>query len=198
MPTAVNTLVGSVTALLHDADNDRWGASDIAQWLNDGQLAVIRRVPAAYPKTAVIDLVEGTQQSIPSDGLAFIRFVRNVSAADKPQRAPRRVSHELQDIESPDWHAATADKVVKSYTYDPAVPKVFWVSPPQPATSGRGEIQYSAVPPTAVAGGDVAIDKIYDNAMIEYALYRAFARDAEEGDDVRAQKHLSHFEALTA
>lgn len=195
MPSAVDTLVSEVTKLLHDAGNTRWVVADIIGWLNAGQLAVVKKVPAAYPKTSTIDLVDGTLQTIPSDGLSFIRVLHNVSASGTPLSAPRRVSHVLMDTESPDWHAATANKIISSYMHTPNVPKEFWVSPPQPQNAGSAKIQYSAVPPTAVTGGDVAIDKVYDNALINYTLYRAFDRDSEDGDDNRAQKALAAFEA---
>lgn len=195
MPSPVNTLTSNITSLLHDAGNVRWVLADLITWLNAGQLAIIRRIPAAYPKTSTEDLVAGTLQTIPSDGLAFIRAVHNVSAADKPLAAPRLVSHMLLDTEDPDWHAATTSKIVRSYTHSPETPKEFWTTPPQPTAAGRLRIQYSAVPPTAVSGGDLAIDKTYDNALINYALFRAFDRDSEDADDTRSAKSFAAFEA---
>lgn len=195
MSTAVNALVTSVTALLHDAGNTRWTAAHIIEWLGAGQLAVVRRIPAAYPKLAIIDLEAGTLQTAPADAVSMIRVIHNVSATGAALSAPRRVSHELLDTEAPDWHGAAVDKIIRSYTMSPDAPKEFWVSPPQPLSPGQARIQYSAVPPAAVSGGDISIDSIYDNALINYALYRAFDRDSEDGDDVRAERAFKAFEA---
>jgi Family of unknown function (DUF6682) len=199
MPTAVDTLVSEVTALLHDAGNIRWSVADIISWLNAGALAVVRRVPAAYPKTADASLVAGTLQSIPSDGIALIRAVHNVSSGGAALAAPRRVSQQMMDTEDPNWHAANTDAIVRACMHDAEVPKAFWVSPPQPSTgTGTLRVQYSAEPPIAVSGGTIPIDKIYDNALINYALFRAFDRDAEDGDDDRAKRAFSAFEASLA
>lgn len=195
MPTAVNTIVSDVTKLLHDAGNIRWTTPDIISWINAGQRAVVRRIPAAFARTKIIELDEGTLQAIPSDGIAFIKAIVNVSAADKALSAPRFIPHMMLDVEDPNWHAADTNKITKTYTFTPEVPHEFWVSPPQPASAGRLRIQYSASPPLAVNGGDTAIDSIYDNALINYSLYRAFDRDSEDANDVRAQRAFTAFEA---
>ncbi len=198
MPTVTGTqILDKAETILQDTTNVRWPTAELLGWLNDGQREIVAFRPDAGNKIAQMSLVAGTKQSVPTDGYQLLDVVRNFdNAGTTAGRAVRKVPQELLDAQVPDWHAATPTTTVLHFTYDPRIPRTFYVYPPSTGTT-KLEILYSAAPANLAAAGDViSIDDIYANVLLDYVLYRAYSKDFElTGNQERAQYHYAKFEA---
>lgn len=193
MATSVDFIVERVASLLQDTGHVRWTLPDLTDYINEAQLAIIKKVPSANIVTAIVALIEGTQQALPADGYFLQKVVRNY-AGSSPGKVIRWVDMEAQDATNPDWHTATANATVEEYMYDQADPDVFWVSPPQTSSPTDVQIKYGAIPAVINIGENITLDDEYINAVIEFMLHRAYSRDAEySGPEGRASVHLAQF-----
>lgn len=200
MAIPAKLVVRQATDILQDATSIRWPADELVRWLNAGQREIMLHRPDAFNKTAVIDCVPGTKQSIPSDGAKLIEVQRNGGSAPF---AVRLCEREILDAQMPGWHTVTPAQRIVHFMYDPREPRSFWVYPPA-AAGATLEINYSASPAeiTAPASGanydavtgNLAVNDIYANALLDYILYRAFSKDAEyAGNATRGVAHYSAF-----
>ncbi len=187
MTFSVQSVIDRVQTTLQDTTGIRWPVADeLVLWINDAQREIALLKPDASATNATITLVTGTKQSIPSAGNRLLRVVRNMSAASggTGKRSIRLVSREILDAQTPDWHDPTVTgdaahtSVVKHYMYDEQDPRNFYV---YPGVSGSAyvEIVYSANPSTVGINDDLSIPDIYANAVMNYALYMAYMKDAE-------------------
>lgn len=193
MATTVDFVVHRVATLLQDTAHVRWDVQSLTDYINEAQLAIVKKVPSANVTTTVVTLVEGTEQALPADGTLLQRVVRNYPGGS-PGPSIRWVDMEVQDATTPDWHTAAAAVTVEEYLYAPADPYVFWVSPPQPATPTDVQIKYAAIPAIVNVGDNIALGDEYINAIVEFSLHRAYSRDAEyAGPEGRAAIHLAQF-----
>ena len=196
--TTVNGLVERVSAQLFDQwpgdTYARWTAADLINYLNQAEEATVFLKPQAYVVTAVYQLVEGTRQSLPDGSASFV----SPAAATHP-KAVELVSvnrnmgadgatagasifpvdgKEMNDL-FPAWRSTTASGVVVHSMFNKNDRTVFEVYPAQPATAHWIEVIYSAVPPTAAAGGSISLGGEYVPALETYMLYQAHSMDAQ-------------------
>ena len=161
--------------------------------------------PESSAKTANVQLVTGTKQALPTDGLRLIKVTRNMSDASggaTGKRAIRIVNVDILNTQEPDWNDPTVSgdaahgTVVKHYIFDEDDPRNFYV---YPGVSGNAyvEVVYSASPTDlANTSATISVDDIYANAIIDYVLYRSYMKDAEyAGNAQRAQNHYQLFTA---
>lgn len=177
----VQNIVDKAEILLQDTTNVRWSVAELVDWLNYGQREVVLHKPEASAKNeSVLLTANSTKQTIPALGLSFIRLTRNMgSNGTTPGRAIRIVSREVLDAQNPDWHTEGAVGYIKHYTFDPLDPKTFYVYPQAPATALKVEMVYAAAPANAVLNGNISIDDIYANALLDYVMFRSYSKDAE-------------------
>lgn len=198
MTVAASVIVSRARTQLVDAGATRWPDAELLKWLSDGQRALVVAVPAASAKRSTIALAAGTLQTIPGDGHMLLTAERNNGAADgsAPGRALRVVSRELVEAFDPDWHTATAKAVAQNYVFDPNTPKSFFVTPPNDGT-GHADIVYSVNPPELASTADaISVADIYQTALVDYVLYRAFEKDADfNAGASRAQAHMAAWQA---
>lgn len=191
------TVIEKAQIILQDTTGVRWPSdTELLGWLNDGQREVMVFKPNANVKNVAVKLTTGTKQSLPADGVQLIDVVRNMGTdGTTPGRAIRIVMREILDAQVPDWHTSTPNATTKHYTYSVLDPKNFYVYPPQPASNqGYSEMVYGAVPTDATINGAISIDDIYQNALIDYILYRAYSKDTEyAADPNRADKHQAAY-----
>lgn len=198
MGTILSTVViEKVQIILQDTTGIRWPSeTELLGWLNDGQREVLILKPNAYVVNGVRKLDAGTKQTLPANAIQLMDVPRNMgNGGTAPGRAVRIASREILDAQSPNWHAAPANKEVRHYTYTPLDPKHYYVYPPQPAADqGYVEEIYSAVPPAATIQGAITLDDIYQNVLVDYILYRAYSKDAEYAANAgRAAAHQSAY-----
>lgn len=206
--------------LLDEGVTRRWPTSQLLGWLNAGQRQIVILKPDAHVTVAAYQLVAGSKQSLPDGtnsfqdpngatlpaGLLLMGVSRNMGADGLTAgRAITLVNREILDALDPEWHVigTNSSAVVQHIAYKAKVPKVFWVYPSQPATGqGYVELEFSSSPtPCAGYGEETAdaidLDDIYEDALIDYLMYRAYSKDANsDSSGQRALLYLQSF--LTA
>jgi hypothetical protein len=195
MPSVTaQSLISQTKALIQDPDNDRWQDYEHLLALNEGQRVIASVKPDACSTVTTHTLVAGTRQTLPSNGVALIRAIRNVDGAGAPGRAVYATTLDLLTSSTPGWHAATPTGTVYCAAVDPAVPRVFYVSPP--VTEGvKVDLHYAIVPATVRQQEDViSIDDLYAGALVDFMCFRAYCKDQDlAGASPKAQMHLQLF-----
>lgn len=199
--------------VLNDKDFVRWPPPELCQWINAGQKAIILAKPSANARSRPLTMAAGTLQRLPvvvgaPAPLALLNITRNLaSAADAPRvggRIVKPISVDQLNAIDINWHAATPTKDVRHFTYDEQSPLEFYVYPPNTGT-GFVEGVVSELPADLVADGvdhdtvasyDVQVLDLpepYSEPLLDYVLFRAFAKDAPQGVSARSQEHYRLF-----
>ncbi len=201
--TTGTNLLARIEATLQDTANVRWTEAELLNYINDAQREITNIKPDATATHSNVQLVTGTKQAIPTDGLRLISVVRNMSDASGGAtggRAIRLVAWDILDTQDPDWHDptvagdATHGTTPKHYLFDENDPLNFYVYPGV-AGSAYVELVYSQRPTDlSAASSTIGIPDNYSNAIIDYCLFRAFTKDAEfAGNGARAGVHYQMF-----
>lgn len=206
MAIAAQSIIRRVAETLQDLTAVRWSTAELVRYLNDGQRELGTYRPDAVSTNATVNLTVGAKQTLPADGFKLLDILRNETANSK--RAVRLVNRQLMDAHIPNWYSQTPSLEVQHFLYDPRDPLVFYVYPP--ASAGAAVYMIYAAHPAGVAepadgttytavSGNINVPDIYANALMDYVLYRAFAKDAEyAGNAARATAHYQAFvNALT-
>lgn len=184
----VDSTLERAAVLLQDTTHIRWPLAELLNWLNDGQREVVLRKPNASVRNTEFPLVAGTKQAIPPDGVQLIDVVRNL-----PGNSIRIVDREILDAQIADWHSMAASTAVRHFCYSEMDLKNFYVYPPNDG-AGKVELVYSASPANAQLGGTISIDDIYQSALLDYIMYRAYSKDSEyAADSARVTTHYTAF-----
>jgi hypothetical protein len=197
MPTVTAAqIIDRASIALQDIGNVRWKRPELLDDLNAGQRETVIRKPTAYTRLSTATMVAGTVQTLPTtDGTATIDPIQLIDVLRNAcGRAVRVIERDLMDLHNPDWHSATQTKLVQHYMVNVLDPTRFLVYPPNDGT-GCLEVVYSAnPPPIATEGAVIALDDIYQDALLDYVLYRAFSKDAEyAADPARAAARYAAF-----
>jgi len=145
--------------------------------------------------------------------LRFLRLIRNV-APESRHEVIRSASRTAMDAIMPSWRSVGPSYDIKNYLTDaednlgfyvfPAAPVPDAVANP-PVTPAQVELMYSAIPaPIALPGegktweditGALTTETVFDTALVEYVLSRAFSKDAEYGGNgARAASHFGSYQ----
>lgn len=175
MATTVRSILNRAASLLNDEEFVRWTESELLEWLNDGQ-RVIARGPAtdAYVVRDTITAATGTVQTLPTDGIRLIEVVKNIADGS----SIRQSDYAIVDMLRSAWRSYDTGPA-ENYFYDERNPKQFEVYPPQ-AGGEQIELVYNAQPTNAVMSGNISIDDLYADALIDYIAYRGFSKDTED------------------
>lgn len=195
----VASLLNRAAVILQDPTNIRWPQTELLDWVNDGQREIALYKPNAFVKNTSVQLVAGTKQTIPADGVSLVDVTRNMGTnGATPGVAIRVVTREILDSQLRDWHSSAASATVRHYVYTPLDPKTFYVYPPQP-TSGQNQVEvvYAANPTDTTLVGTITLDDVYLTALLAYVLYRAYTKDAEYANNAQvAQAYYAQFQAI--
>lgn len=179
---------------LQDTDHIRWTVEELVSWINEAAKAVVtRRLDAG----AVIDnlpLVAGTKQTLAADIYRLIDITRNMGDGATPGRAVVRVDRNLLDSIRPDWHTDAQNAVTRNFMYDgERNPTVFFVYPP--AVNGKSLEAVVAKFPDDIAdeAGEVDLEASFEESILNYVLYRCYAKDSEFGDPAKAVAQYNAF-----
>lgn len=195
----VASLLNRAAIILQDPTNIRWPQVELLDWVNDGQREIALYKPNAFVKNVAVQLVAGTKQTLPADGVALIDVVRNMGTSGTAAGpAVRVVTREILDSQLANWHSSTANAVVKHYVYTPLDPKTFYVYPPQPPSGqNQVEVAYAANPTDTTLVSTITLDDVYLTALLAYVLYRAYSKDAEYANNAQAaQGYYAQFQAV--
>ncbi|MFL0951053.1 phage adaptor protein [Vibrio parahaemolyticus] len=185
----VKDVLDRVHILLEDEEQDIWTREELVMWANDAVLSLTNKKPDAYIKKSVIDLVEGTYQSLPEGGTVLVRVLRDMGT----HRAVTGLPFSVLDDQNPNWRMPVMSKVVQHYAYDDKDRKHFEVYP-SVAAGVKVEILHGAVPERVSLDDDeLPLGEEFINIIVDWTLYRAWSKDDEAGDVRRAQMHLQAF-----
>lgn len=182
--------------ILLDEEYTRWTMPELADWLTDALREVALQVPVATSRNVVIDLVEGTYQRLPASCQQVLRVVRNVDI-DGDNRVGKGVitivDRRALDSQDPNWHDGQYVRFkpyARHFIFDETDPLTFYVWPGNDGT-GHVEAVVSVIPAKVVADAgkdpdDIAsygmtldILDVYANLILDYTLYRAYCKDAQ-------------------
>ncbi|MDP0928507.1 hypothetical protein Q0601_15075 [Paracoccus onubensis] len=194
--------------ILQDAGAIRWTPVELREWLNEGMRAIITVKPNAKSGTVILELDNGTLQSLPPEYTILSRIVCNVGAAPASARGRAVRSlwrREILDSQIPGWqdptvlpYSANVDMVLQ----DAMSPREFYVVP---GNNGSGRLEavvgmYPAPIPLPPSGSlnlesyttAVPMDDVYQGILVDLVLFRAFSKDSAAQDAAaRAQAHLA-------
>ena len=198
MAIVANTIISDAAKLLQDDTNVAWPADELLRWLNAGQREIVLGKPDAYVQNKSVALVAGTKQEIPADGNVFMKITRSMGADGlTPGRVPLPIPVQVLNEQNPNWHAAPTATAPIHYAFDERDQKRYYVFPPQPAAPGQVEIVYSATPPDATLTGPIAVSDLFQSALLDYILYRAYSKDSEyTRNDGKAENYYKSFVGL--
>lgn len=199
MAIAASTIISRVETVLQDTTNVRWPKAELVQWFNDGQREIVLFKPESSVTNTTLSLTtNNTKQTLPSNAIRLIDVIRNMgSGGATPGRSVRLVNREVLDAQRPTWHSETGAAVLH-YMFDARDPRTFYVYP-APASTLHLELVYSVAPTDVtesggVVSGNLALDDIYANAVVDFILYRAYTKDSEyAGNANRAVAHYTAF-----
>ncbi|EGR3070238.1 hypothetical protein DMW20_11800 [Vibrio parahaemolyticus] len=189
----VRDILDRAYILLEDEDQDVWTRDELVVWINDAVLSLTNKKPDAYIIKSVVDLVEGTYQSLPENGTILVRVMRDMGT----YRSITGLPLDILDDQMPNWRAPIMSKTVQHYAYDDKDPKHFEVYP-SVAAGVQIEILHGAVPSVVSDDSDkLPLGKEYLNIIVDWTLYRAWSKDDESADMNKATLHYQAFmEAL--
>lgn len=184
---AADIILAVFTALQEDgADPTRWSTSELVRYLNAGQLALATLRPAEMAVTIPFTPEEGARQTLPDDAMALLEVRCNSSGRMRALTLVDR--HTLEAVE-PEWASSTPTATPVHYMYGPIEPRVFYLYRPVSAQASV-ELTYARYPEDvpqppdnllSSVTGDTALEAKWANALRDYVLYRAWAKDAEYG-----------------
>lgn len=192
-------LITSAQLTLKDAGAIRWTRAELLGYLNDGQRELVTIKPEASTTNTVMKLAAGlAKQAVPDSAITLLDVTRNMGAdGATPGRAISITSKKMLDVVAPTWSSSSnGEGYITHFTYDPRNPKVFYVYKKAPAADLYIEVMYSSIPIAAAdsSSGVIGVDDIYANALLDYVLYRAYAKDAENQN---IQLATAHYQAFT-
>lgn len=197
MALTAQSILQRVITTLTDEGNVRWTVTELIRYLNDGQREIVTYRPDATATTATVALSAGARQALPSGAIKLLDVIRNTGGT---KAAVRKIDQKLLDAQIPNWQNGTQSAVVKHYMYDLRDIHVFYVYPPATNTASL-EMLYSAKPTeiseqTSVSSvtGDISVNDLFANALQDYIVYRAQAKDAEYGNAAMATAHYQAFQ----
>jgi hypothetical protein len=193
-----SAIVDKAEIQLIDTSNIRWTQDELLGWLNTGQRLIAQANPTIANHVAVVQLVAGTRQTIPADGFLFFEAYRNMGTDGLTAgRSVRIASREILDGYDRDWHSSTASAVTQAYLFNSQDNMAFYVYPPSTGTNYL-EINYAKTPTDIAIDDAIAVPNIYENALLDYILGRAFSKDTEAGNPASAQLHFQMFSMALA
>jgi hypothetical protein len=199
-------LIVRARTLLQDQDSVRWTVTELQYWLNDGYRDVLNLRPDSNTLTGEFTCVAGPRQVLTTtfpNASRLVSVVRN-TAPTSNKYGVRLVNNRTLDDQRKGWYAETPTVSIEEYMFDPRQPREFLVYPPA-TTAARLEVAYTQIPAphtlsesqltnTATAE-TIRIDDSFANALLDYVLYRAYSKDAEQqGNAARAVAHFQAFQ----
>lgn len=208
---------GKAARILNDAGHVTWTVADLATWINLACKDLVLLKPTALTFRGSMLLAAGTRQNLSGasfknpngtaatpTALQLLDASRNMGAnGTTAGRAITVIERKTLDAMLPGWHAGAAGTEIRHVMPDPDDPKGFYNYPPATASPAMyAEVLTSRLPvntllDTATALGtddiDAGLDEVYESALVDGVLHRAFSGDSETADPARAAYHYRQF-----
>lgn len=201
MALTVGDLIADAVDQYNDElqDDSDYSRIKIATWIrycNSALRSLVLVRPDSSVKRTSVQLVAGTHQDIPSEGIRLLSIQRNMGTDGLTAgRIITPISTEMMNLTNQTWHNDTAKTYIDHYMLDDENPRTFFCTPPVHAvTAVYVEMEYSWIPTTYAATTDtIVVNDVYANPMIAWMLYKAFTVDDEEVNFQKGQTHLAEF-----
>lgn len=202
MTIAVDTVITAARTVLQDPNKVRWTDAELVAWLNGGLRDISTLRPDIMAEYVEVPLTNGLMQELPAACVRIMDVINNTAA---PRTAVVQISRSLLDLQFPNWASTAPNAVTKHVIYDERIPKRFMVFPP--AVTGHSLLMLCSMVPTEVElvsgtfvlGATISLPTRYTNALIDYVLFRAFSKDAEDENYVaRSTAHYNLFKSALA
>ena len=200
MSTTAQSIIKSAQTALNDLDGTRWPATDLVDYLNLGQLELVRARPDQKANTATVSLVAGYRQAVPAEVMDLIDIPSNGPSG---YRRITKVDHYMLDMVSPGWRGSTSSTTIQHFMHDQREPLIFLVYPP--ASSGASVVMTYSVIPTAVpaptgpsystVSGNLDVQDQWAEPLLNFVLYKAYAKDAEFGSAQLSASYYGMFQS---
>lgn len=197
---------------LQDQGFTRWPLPELLLYLNDAVRELANYKPNSITDTIEVSLSEGTKQTIPAGAVSLIRMPRNLDTVDADPggrsggKAITAISRTTLDVVMPGWSDPDVlpyNAVVQHVVQDVADPRTYYVVPGNDGT-GVVEAVVSVLPadiaepasPFDIASytATVEVPEIFRNALTDYVISRAYAKDSSDPSDAnKAQAHYQMF-----
>jgi len=199
------SIIDTAKIVIQDETGVRWPDAELLRWLNSAQRQIVLLKPDSSVVVEAVQLVAGTKQTLPDDGVMLIDVIRNLGVDGlTPGRVVKLVPRQILDAQRPNWHTEMANAEVKHFVYDGRTPKTYFVYPPQPEIPGQVE-QARSIAPTdctleeldgvPVTGGVdsvISISDIYESPLLDLVLARAYSKDSDyAGNGQRSVTHMN-------
>ena len=200
MAVPASSIIQKAQIALQDEEGVRWPASELVLYLNAGQRELVRLRPDQTAVKAPVVLASGYWHTLPPQAQALIDITCNLVGS---KRRITRVSLAQLDAVYPNWRDAAPSQEITHFSYDLRSPFVFHTYPP--AQNAQVEMVYSTapvdVPPTAGSmylsvTGNIGVPDVWEDALLNFVLYKAYAKDAEFGGN--AQLSAAYYSAFSA
>jgi hypothetical protein len=198
-------IISKAATLLKDVTGVRWSPLELQGWLNDAYREIVNFRPDSNAQTGTYACVAGPRQNITgtfAQATQLLDVIRNV-AAGSDKSAVKLITRQSLDDMNRSWYGLAGAVTVERYAYDPRLNKEFLVYPPA-AVGAQLEIIYSSVPAAhalteqqlenPATAEVIRISDAYGNALLDYVLYRAYSKDAEES--ANAARAVAHYQAF--
>jgi hypothetical protein len=180
MSVTVASVLSKFGILCNDVDSVAWTPSERLEWLNEGQLALVKIQPDAKTKTITTTLVPGAKQTNPSDCIEIIEIRQNDNGASVTP-----CNRQMLDNFAPNWMKTPTASSVKHYMDDPQ-PETYYVYPAQNTSPATVVMTYAAVPSQVGEANNIDVRDIYSDRLVNYMIFRAYSKDSESGAIERA------------
>ena len=171
-----------VSMVLQDTTKVRWTSEELLDWLNDAQKEIVLQRPDANVVNQNFSCEGGSsKQKLPESGLRLFDVIRNVGGSNEPITLIDRAT---LDTTIPTWHTSAPTDDIENYVYDDRYPKYFYLYP-RPAEGAVIEIAFPTAPDEIVVADFeanqevIGLDDIYQNTIIDYMLYRCYAKETD-------------------
>lgn len=187
MPVPCSLVLLNVKTLLNDAGLIHWRHDELLNWGSEGERELVVLKPDAATKTTAHKLVAGAKQTSPADCITILDMRQNDGG-----NAITQTDRATLDSFMPGWMKSPTGSVVKHWMPDPQ-PDTFYVYPAQNSTPAKVVITHSFAPPALTANGTLGVRDIYQAAIENYILFRAFSKDSEPASAERAMAYGKAF-----
>lgn len=201
-----STLFRSVGYELNDLEpgyeHTRWTVEELAEYLTGAiaQLAALR--PTLFTAFVDITLAAGAVQSVPADYTELVDITLNINADGSEGTPITKASFSAaRALGRPACANARDGYEVRSFTTHPDNDTFFYVDPPAPLQSPMPKVRalVRLAPNVITLPTDSVVmvnttPETYREALKDWMLYRAFAKDTESTDSF--QKSQAHYKAF--
>lgn len=180
--------IATARGILNDPSAVRYSAADLLIYANDALDQLVALVPTLFYSTGDLPCAVGeTLQSVPVDTAKSLLSVRRIKGGG----AVRPVDRATLEAYDPSWHLAAAGPAKHWMPVDDD-PLRFYIYPPAPAGQVL-ELSYVRIPGEFSATEDTGLPTYLSDAVADYVVSRAEARDDEHVNSNRAAQFLESF-----